>query len=331
MKNIKKTVSIIVLTLSMIVIFTGCIKKGTKEIAFADAGWESNKFHNAVAGLIVKEVYGYDWREVPGTTPVTHEGMLKNEIDVHMEIWTDNILTYMEDLKENKLKELGVNFDDNHQGFYVPRYVIEGDQDRGIEALVPDLKYVWDLKKYDDIFPDDEDPSMGRVYGAIPGWMVDEIMYNKYLHYGLDENFIYFRPGSDAALSAAITNAYEKGEPIVAYYWEPTWLIGKYDFVLLEDEPFDENTYLEGKTELSTVKVAIGVSNGFAESAPKELLEFLSKYKTSSALTSKALAYIQDTGATYEEAAEWFLKTNDHLIDEWLTPDEAQIIKDFLE
>ena len=30
--------------------------------------------------------------------------MLKGEIDVHMEIWTDNILTYMEDIKENKLK-----------------------------------------------------------------------------------------------------------------------------------------------------------------------------------------------------------------------------------
>ena len=39
------------------------------------------------------------------------------------------------------------------------------------------------------------------------------IMYNKYLHYGLDESFIYLT-GSDAALSAAMTAAYEKGELI---------------------------------------------------------------------------------------------------------------------
>ncbi|HZK58025.1 MAG TPA: ABC transporter substrate-binding protein [Clostridia bacterium] len=334
MKSIKRVMSMTIIIMLIIAVSVGCSQKGKTEskgeISFANAGWESNMFHNAVAGLITEKVYGYSWREIPGTTPVTHEGLLKGEIDVHMEVWTNNILTYMEDIKEGKLQELGVNFDDNYQGFYVPRYVIEGDKSRGIEALAPDLKYVWDLKKYADIFPDDDEPNMGRVYGAIPGWEVDTIMHNKYLHYGLDENFIYFRPGSDPALSAAITNAYEKGEPIVAYYWEPTWLMGKYDFVLLEDEPFDGDTYLDGKTTLPTVKVAVGVSNNFAESAPKEMLDFLGKYKTSSALTSEALAYMQDEDAGYEETAEWFLKTNDYLLDEWLTPDEAQIIRDFL-
>lgn len=330
MTSIKKIISMIIAVILMITIFAGCSKKSRKEITFANAQWESNMFHNAVAGLIVKEVYGYDWREIPGTTPVTHEGLLKGEIDVHMEVWTDNIPSYMADIKEGKLKELGVNFDDNHQGFYIPRYVIEGDSSRGIEASAPDLKYVWDLKEYADVFPDDDNPSMGRIYGSIPGWEVDNIMYNKYLHYDLDKNFIYFRPGSDPALSAAITDAYERGEPIVAYYWEPTWLIGKYDFILLDDEPFDENTYLEGKTVLPTVKVAIGVSNNFAESAPQELLDFLGKYKTSSALTSEALAYMQDTGASYEETAKWFLKTNDNLIGEWLTPDEAKTVRDIL-
>lgn len=329
----KKIISIILIALIIITIFVGCSQGPASkagEIAFANAGWESNMFHNAVAGLIVEEVYGYSWREIPGTTIVTHEGLVKGEIDVHMEVWTDNIATYMADLEAGKIQEIGVNFDDNYQGFYVPRYVIEGDSSRGIEALAPDLKYVWDLEKYPDIFPDDEDSSKGRIYGAIPGWEVDTIMHNKYLHYGLDESFIYFRPGSDAALAAAITDAYERGEPIVAYYWEPTWLIGKYDFVLLDDEPFNEDTYLDGKTELPTVKVAIGVSNQFAESAPEELLDFLSKYRTSSALTSEALAYMQDTGASYEETAKWFLQTYDNLLDDWLSPDEAQIVRDTL-
>ncbi len=46
---------------------------------------------------------------------------------------------------------------------------------------------------------------MGRVYGAITGWEVDDILHKKYIHYGLDESFIYFRPGSDSALTSAIT------------------------------------------------------------------------------------------------------------------------------
>ncbi|MBU5440092.1 ABC transporter permease subunit [Tissierella sp. MSJ-40] len=301
-----------------------------KEIAFADVGWDSVKFHNAVAGLIAEQIFGYKWREVPGSTTVLHEGLLKGEIDVHMEEWTDNLATYKKDLNEGKFKDLGVNFDDNDQGFYVPRYVIEGDAERGIKAIAPDLKYVWDLKKYPDIFPDAEIKGMGRVYGAIPGWEVDEIIHNKYLHYNLDENFVYFRPGSDAALSSALTSAYEKGEPIVAYYWEPTWLMGKYDFVLLKDKPFDANTYLEGKTELPSVKVNIGVSNKFYEQSP-EMVEFLTKYKTSSALTSEALAHMQETGANYIETAKWFLKQHDELIDQWLNPGDAQKIRAYLD
>lgn len=300
-----------------------------KEIAFADAGWDSIKFHNAVAGLIAQELYGYTWREVPGSSTVLHEGLLKNEIDVQMEMWSNNLATYDKDLKDGKFKELSINFDDDYQGFYVPRYVIEGDPERGIEAIAPDLKYVWDLKNYPELFPDDEKAGMGRIYGSIPGWEIDKVLYNKYLHYGLDENFIYFRPGSDAALSSAITAAYEKGEPIAAYYWEPTWLLGKYDMVLLEDEPYDPDTYLDGKTALPAVKVTVGVSPAFYEDNP-EMVEFLSNYKTSSALSSEALAYMQDTGANYVETARWFLTEHSELLDEWLNEEDAEKMKGLL-
>jgi glycine betaine/proline transport system permease protein/glycine betaine/proline transport system substrate-binding protein len=300
-----------------------------KEIVFADAGWDSIKFHNAVAGLIAEELYGYSWREVPGSSTVLHEGLINGEVEVHMEVWTDNLATYEKDLSEGKFKDLGTNFNDNYQGLYVPRYVIEGDEERGLEPVAPDLKYVWDLKKYPDVFPDAESKNMGRMYGAIPGWEVDTILHNKYLHYGLDENFIYFRPGSDAALASAITSAYEKGEPIVAYYWEPTWLMGKFDMVLLQDKPYDPATYKDGQTELPAVNVTVGVSNDFHENNP-EMVEFLSKYKTSSSLTSEALAHMQDSGENYTETAKWFLTEHDELLDEWLNADDANTIRESL-
>lgn len=327
----KKVISVILLFTLLVMTITGCSTgdSGKKEIVFAEAGWDSIKFHNAVAGIIAEEVFGYSWREIPGSTTVLHEGLLKGEVDVHMEIWTDNLATYNDDLAAGKLQEISTNFDDNYQGFYVPRYVIEGNPEREIEPMAPDLKYVWELKEYPDIFPDDENQGMGRVYGAIPGWEVDEILHKKYLHYDLDENFIYFRPGSEAALATAITSAYEKGEPIAAYYWEPTWLLGMYDMVLLEDEPFNEETYKEGKTELPAVKVTVGTSNNFAENNP-EVVEFLSNYKTSSALTSEALAYMQSSGEDYIETAKWFLREHDELIDEWLNPEQAQNMRDFL-
>lgn len=325
----KRAVSILLLITIILTTIVGCSKeaKTDRVISFADAGWDSIRFHNAVAATIIEELWGYSWTEITGSTPVTHQGLLSGEIDVHMEIWSANIASYEEDKAEGRFQELSTNFNDNYQGIYVPRYVIEGDPERGIEPLAPDLKYVWDLKDYPHIFKDDENPGMGRIYGAIPGWEVDQILYNKYLHYGLDENFIYFRPGSDASLAAAITAAYERGEPIAAYYWEPTWLLGMYDMVLLQDEPYNPDTYLEGETEIPPVNVTIGVSNDFYQEGHEEVVEFLSNYQTSSALTSEALAYMQETGADYIDTAKWFLQEHSELIDQWLKPKDAEKIK----
>jgi glycine betaine/proline transport system permease protein/glycine betaine/proline transport system substrate-binding protein len=296
------------------------------EIVFADPGWDSILFHNAVAGLVAEEVFGYTWSEVTGSTPICHEALMSGDLDVHMEVWTDNIATYEDDAAEGRLQELSTNYDDDMQGFYVPRYVIEGAAARGIAPMAPDLKPVEDLKKYPDVFKDEEDPSKGRVYGAIPGWAIDEIMHKKYEYYGLDESFNYFQPGSDAALSAAMVSAYDKGEPIVAYYWEPTWLVGMYDFVLLEDAPYSEEAFYEGACACPAVPVTVCVGNDFYASNP-DYCAFLSKYQTSSALTGEALAYMQDSGADYEEAARWFLQQHPELIDEWLDADQASTLK----
>lgn len=302
---------------------------GKGEIVFANAGWESNQLHNAIAGTIAEEVYGYSWDEITGSTPVTHEGLLSGEIDVHMEEWTDNVPKYVDDVEAGKIQELGVNFDDNYQGVYVPRYVIEGDEERGIEASAPDLKYFWDLKDYPEVFEDDEVEGRGRLYGAISGWEVDGILQKKYEHYGLDENFEYFPPGSDTALQTAIIDAIDKGEPIAAYYWEPTALLGEYDMVLLEDEPYeDEEAFLAGKTELPPMEVTIAVSNDFHDNEENaEMIEFLSNYETSSALTSEGLALVEENNGDFVEAAKEFLREHDDLLDEWLNKEDAETMR----
>ena len=330
----KKFLGLILIGVLLVGSLTACSSDNSASggnIVFADAGWDSVKFNNAVAGLIAEELYGYTWEEVPGSSPVTHEGVLNGEIDIHMEEWTMNIPTYYEDVEAGRLQELSVNFDDNYQGFYIPRYVVEGDSERNIEPMAPDLKTVEDLKKYSDLFPDDENEGMGRIYGAIPGWDADDLMYAKYEHYNLDENYTYFRPGSDPALSTALSDAYERGEGVVGYYWEPTWLMGKYDFIALEEPEADDDKYKDGSTAIPATDTTVVMSNKFYEDeANKELVDFLSNYKTSSQLISDALGHIQDTGDNYEETAKWFLQENDNLLDEWLNKEDAQTMRDSL-
>jgi len=288
-------------------------------ITFADTGWDSIKLNNALAGLVAEVVFGYTWQETPGSTPISHEALLAGDVDVNMEEWTDNITSYQSDLEAGKFVELGVNFNDNFQGFYIPRYVADAH---------PELKTVKDLANCPDLFPDPEDPSKGILYGGIAGWAITDIMEKKVQVYGLDATYNYFISGSDAVLSAAMTSAWDKKEPIVAYYWEPTWLLGKYDFVLLEDDPYDPEKYQDGYGACPAVKVTVAASNGFAASN-SAYCQFLSKFGISSATISEALAYMQDSGEDdYTAVARWLLKeAHPELVDQWLEPDQAEVLR----
>lgn len=288
-------------------------------ITFADVGWDSIKLNNALAGLVAEEVFGYTWQETPGSTPISHEALIAGDIDVHMEEWTDNIPAYQPDLEAGKFTELGINFNDNYQGLYIPRYVADA---------YPDLKTVKDLAKHPELFPDPEDSSKGIIYGGITGWEITEIMEKKIQAYGLDEFYNYFVSGSNPVLDTSMISAWDKQEPIVAYYWEPTWLLGKYDFVLLEDDPYDAEQYQNGIGACPSVTVTVAVSNDFAASNP-EYCAFLSKFSMSSAIISEALAYMQDNKVSdYTEAARWLLtETHPELAGQWLTAEQAETLQ----
>ena len=327
----KKAIMVLLSVCLAAILLAGCAGGGSQSkadvtIKFADAGWDSIKFHNAVAMFIIQHGMDYKAEEVSGTTTLTYQALKNNDIDVYMETWSDNLATYKDDVANGSILELGLNYGDNAQGLYVPRYVTEGDSKRNIKAAAPDLKTVEDLKKYKDLFNDPESPGKGRIYGAIPGWEVDKILYNKYMSYGLDKYYTYFRPGSDAALAAAISKAYEQGQPVVGYYWEPTWLTGKYDLVKLQDTPYNQATFKEGTGDFPAVPVTICAAKNITQKAP-DVAEFLKKYKTSSTVTAQALAYMADNKASYETTAKWFLKNNENLWRNWVTSQQFEKVK----
>ncbi|MFD1386003.1 ABC transporter substrate-binding protein [Oceanobacillus oncorhynchi subsp. oncorhynchi] len=301
-------------------------------IVLADAGWDSINVHNYIAAQIMEEGYGYDTDITSGSTAATMQGLSDGDINVYMEVWTDNIRDLYEELTEaGDIETLSVNFDDNDQGLYVPAYVIEGDPEKGIEPLAPDLQTVEDLKDYPEVFQDPEDPEKGRIINAPSGWAVEEAINDKFDFYELDETFNNFSPGSDSAIITDLARAYEAGEGWVGYYWSPTAITAKYDLVLLEEAPYDEATWEESRgTEFPPNDVVISVHPDFLEQAP-EVVEFLEQYETSSALTEEALEYMEDNGASAEEAAIWWMQEHEDIWTAWLPEDIAQDVVDSLE
>lgn len=285
-------------------------KAEKEKIIFADAGWESIRFHNWVARTIVEEGYGYPTDVTAGSTSVTILGLQEGDIDVYMEIWKQNAKDAWEKAVDSgNVKKVSVNFDDNVQGFYVPTYVIEGDPERGIEPTAPDLETTKDLLKYPDVFN-------GKIYGSPLGWKAEEISQQQMDKYGLREKFKYIQPGSGASLKQTMIEHYEDGEPWVGYMWGPTWMLGMYDM-----------TYLEGTFKQNDVLVAI--NKQMNEQAPK-VVDFLSNYKTSADITNAVLVKMHKNNVKPKKAAKTWLKENPDIWTEWVPDDVAKKVKDSL-
>lgn len=328
-KNILVLIAIVVIVAGFYIGTSS--KKEAIHLVGCDNGWDSQQFHNELAKIVLEHAFdGYDISFTTASTTMTWESMKAGDVDLLIECWKDNLPFYAGDIASGAVVDIGVLVNDSMQGIYVPRYVVEGDAEAGIKPMAPGLRHVRDIKKYPHIFPDPETQGKGRLYGAIPGWAVDETLYKKYLHYGLDETFMYTRLGSEAAIFASLVSAYNLKEPWVGYCYEPTWVVGKLDLVRLDDEPYNEKDFYEGKTEFSRQELTIVSNNKFKGKVSPEVYSFFENYSTGSRGVSSALAYLDENKASPEEAAIWFLKSNDSLIDEWLLPKNAEKLRKYL-
>ncbi len=309
----------VLLALVFVMFSAGIALAAEKPVVFLDFSWESAQFHNRVAGFILENGFERDVdysfaEEIPGML-----GLERGDVDIAMETWADNMPeVWKETIERGKIVNLGKNFPDAPQGWYVPTYVIEGDAERGIEPLAPDLKTVQDLRKYWKLFQDPEDKTRGRLYNGPSGWVVSVKNEEKLKAYGLDDVINNFYSGSGSALATAITAAYEKGEPVLAYYWEPTPLLGLFNMTKLEEPAYDADTWAETSAcAFPACQVFVVANRAFIDDNPA-IGAFLEKYATTLEQTNSALAYMEKNKVDVEAAAGQFLKSNPELWQSWI-------------
>jgi glycine betaine/proline transport system substrate-binding protein len=314
----KKLLTLLTVVFSLFMV-SACETQDT--IIVAQADWESIEFHNAVVAILIEEGYGVAVETVPADTAVMVASLRTSDINLSMEVWSDNIPTYQDELDSGDLVELSVNFDDNMQGLYIPRYLAE---------QYPDLRTVEDLKDYVDLFPNPEGGDKGIIYGGPEGWSATDFLTKKMEAYGLNEFFEFKTIDSSATLNATLAGAYANEEPWVGYNWEPTWALGLFDLVLLEDTPYSKEDFEQGIGAFPTVRVTVAVDKTFEDNYP-EITEFLANYTTSSEITSAALAYMQENEVEADAAARWFLENYESMWTSWVPSDVADSVKQALQ
>lgn len=312
---------------------------GERDIVFADYNWDSARVLNRIAQFIVEEGYGYDTDTIPGETIPLFQGQLDGDIDISMEIWVDQMPPYQPALDDGSVVELGNSVDDTVQGWWVPTYVIEGDEERDIEPMAPELSHVEDLPEYWELFQDPEDSDKGRLYDGIAGWEAERINEVKFDYYGLDETYNRFLPGSNAALDTSLLTAYNQGEPWLGYMWTPTWIAGQLDLTLIEEPEYTDECWEEVQAAVEeertpetscawpVTEAVIAATTGFSEEAP-DITQFLEQFNTNETHISAALSYMAENEVDADAAALWFLEEYEDLWTGWVPDDVADSVRE---
>ncbi len=331
------------------------VEESTEVIMFHDGQWGSNWVHLAISRYILENGYGRETKEVQGVTGTMKLTLIEGDVHINMETWRMNIPEwYEEHTATGALVDLagttgptvmlpagspGQTIAVAGQGFYVPKYIVEGDAERGIEATAPDLKSVQDLRKYKELFADPNDPQKGAIYNCIIGWECQKIVRAKWFAYDMYTDFNVVEPGSSAALKAAVVAPYEAGEPFVSYYWQPTDVVNLRDLIMLEEPK--NNPECQAALDLAVVEepyestigcgFAIGdahitVNGEFAKRNPT-VIKFLTNYYVDAKPLAALEAYKAEAEVEWVDVAVKFLRENEDVWTSWITDDnKADII-----
>lgn len=231
-------------------------------------------------------------------------GLQRGDIDVLVEVDLPNQQHFL-DKAANEVHLVKQLFADAGQGFFVPRFAVEGDN-----APATGLKSIDQLAKYKDVFG-------GKLYDESPGWQSTKYNEMRLKAYGLDFEHLKL---ADAALVAQVQRAFERKEPILFFFYHPHWLFQKLDVVKL-DEPdeYYEGCFTDGngKCPVPSFSAWIGARNDFRDRAPK-FHALLSNIELSLEQVESLLVKIDVDKTPTKDAAEAWVAEHQAQVDEWV-------------
>jgi len=216
--------------------------QAAKRLTAPDPDWTGGVVTCLVAQYIMENEMGYKIKRVTMPSgPGVYEGVRAGDLDFACESWPtyspskDKYITkFGGDGSVTYLGETGIV---GVSGYFVPRYVIEGDASRGIPASAPNLKTYKDLNQYKHMFKSLESGDRGNLIGCpVAAWLCED--QERLDRLGID--FHAQALGSETAHWAEIQAKYKRGEPFLAYAWAPHWIHAALDLVEIELPPYDE-------------------------------------------------------------------------------------------
>ncbi|MET3683282.1 glycine betaine/proline transport system substrate-binding protein [Alkalibacillus flavidus] len=256
----------------------------TDTIEMGQINWAENI---AVTNMwkVILEEQGYNVDLINLDMGPTMEALANDELDLGLEVWLPvQDANYLEQYQDQVFFSDATWYDNAKVGLVVPEYMEDVNSIEDLNA---------NAEKFD-----------GEITGFDSGAGTMEVAEEMIDEYGLN---LELMPSSEPAMIAAIDQAVENEEPIVAPLWNPHSIFAKHDLKYLEDpkESF-------GGVE----KIHFATRQGFGDEYP-QFTQWLKNWKMNDTQIGELMAAVQDAEEPIEGARTW-VENNQDLINEWI-------------
>jgi glycine betaine/proline transport system substrate-binding protein len=274
--------------------------------------WPASELNVNVAKILIEQELGNPVEIVALDENVQWDALAADDADASLEVWpsghSEHVADYID--AQGVVENGGPLGPVGGIGWFVPSYVVaehpelatwEGFADPELAAL----------------FATAETGDKGQFLGADPSWVqFDEDIIN---NLGLNLQVVW--AGSEEALLAAVSSAYERQEPILFYFYAPHAIFSRFDLTRVELPAYTEECYAD--TEGGSVA---------CDYPPDELFKIFStglKEKDTAVHTllqnmnygsdaQISMLGTLDEGKTIEEAAQAWVDANEAVWQGWL-------------
>jgi len=296
------------------------------EVSIAELNWPSAAFFAHLDAIILAEGYGCDISLIKGDTLSTLTRMVEEgSPDISPETWINSAReTLDEAVASRDLHYMAPAFADGGvEGWWIPAYVAEAH---------PDIKTVADALKRPDLFPSPDNDGMGAVHTCPEGWSCEVTTANLFQAYQASDKGFELLPSDDGdALEASIAEAFAEQRGWLGYYWAPTAALGRYDMVKLNfDAPYNDAEWHGCTTDPECPapritswprsEVYTVVTDQFMRRG-NGALNYLRTRSLGNEVLSNVLAYMADNGLDGESTATAFLRENETIWADWVSPE----------
>ena len=160
------------------------------------------------------------------------------------------------------------------------------------------------------------------------GWACEEVNAAQIVAYGLTDHVHVVNPGDGAAANADLYGAYDNEEPWLGYQWgtnDPALLL---DLVRLDEPAYSDECWETTKAcGYEDAEIIIAVHPDLPGRAP-EVVEMLRNWEfTVDVYSAVATWQMENSDATTNDSALWWLSANVDLWSTWVSADAAAAVE----